>query len=138
MGSPNFMKPAYAKGTPVDWVVTQSVSQECDFKHALAKDEGKAAVNPQHPTLEPPRSTIESLVVYVGANAADPTIPMDGSHITSTVVGMLPPSRGTVTLASTDATAAPPIDTNYNATEADRYVLRSGLLKPIVMFCVQV
>ncbi len=34
------------------------------------------------------------------------------------------PSRGTVTLASTDPLAAPIIDPNYSNTQADRYVMR--------------
>ena len=126
LGSPNFNKLAFAKGTPMDWVVTQSVPQE-GLKKALAMDEGRTEES--HPLLSPVRSFTEFLVVYVGANKSVPTIAMDGSHITSTVVGLLPTSRGSVTLASIDPAASPLIDPNYNATEADRYVLRWGLKK---------
>jgi len=131
LGSTNFSKPAFAKGTPMDWVVTQSVPYE-GLKKALLVDEGNTEegnIDNSHPLLTPTRSFIEYLVVYVGANATDPTIPMDGSHITSTVVGLLPTSRGSVTLASSDPAASPHIDPNYFATEIDRYVMRSGLKK---------
>ena len=126
MGSPTFMKPSFAKGSPLDWVATQSVPQD-GLKKAIAVEESK--VDDSHSLLTPMRSFVESLVVYVGASATLPTIPMDGGHITSTVIGLLPTSRGSVTLASNDPAAAPRIDPNYNATEVDRFVMRSGLRK---------
>ncbi|PMD33891.1 GMC oxidoreductase [Hyaloscypha variabilis F] len=61
--------------------------------------------------------------------AANPVIPSDGSHVTTTVMAMLPTSRGTVTLASKDPVTPPRIDPNYYATEADRYVVRTALRK---------
>ena len=124
LGSPGFNKPAYGKGTPMDWMVTESVPYE-GLKKALSTDD--STTDDSHPLLASKRSSTESLVVYVGANATNPTIPMDGSHITSTVVGLLPTSRGTVTLQSNDPTASPHIDPNYYATEADRYVMRHAL-----------
>ena len=126
LGSPKFSSPAFAKGAPMDWIVTQTVSRE-GLKKALAQDEGK--VNASHQLLSPSRSHLEYLVVYAGMNRTDPIIPMDGSHITTTVAGLLPTSRGTVKLASADPTTAPLIDPNYYATEADRYVMREGLRK---------
>ncbi len=128
LGSPKFNNPAFAKGTPMDWVITQTVPHD-GLKQALAQDEGK--IEDSHPLLTPARSCTESFVVYVGANAAAPTVPMDGSHVTTTVIGLLPTSRGSVTLASSDSAAAPRIDPNYYATEADRYVMRTGLKKMI-------
>lgn len=126
LGSPDFFKPSFAKGTPMDWIATQSVPRD-GLEKALHID-GENAKD-SHPLLNPKRSFIESFVVYVGANATLPTIPMDGGHITSTVIGLLPTSRGSVTLASLDPADAPLIDPNYNATEVDRYVMRSGLKK---------
>ena len=99
LGSPNFNKPHFAEGSPLDWVVAESVPYE-GLKQALAKDEGN--IESSHPLLTPGRSFTESLVVYVGANEILPTIPMDGSHITSIVIGLLPTSRGSVTLRSSD------------------------------------
>jgi choline dehydrogenase-like flavoprotein len=43
------------------------------------------------------------------------------------MVGFLPSSRGTVTLASKNPTDAPVLDPNYYDTEMDRYVMRTGL-----------
>ena len=43
------------------------------------------------------------------------------------MVALLPSSRGTVTLASKNPANAPVLDPNYYATEADRYVMRTGL-----------
>ncbi|KAJ8060590.1 hypothetical protein OCU04_010901 [Sclerotinia nivalis] len=126
LGSPLFKNANFAKGTPMDWVVTYLVPHE-GLKAALAKDEG--AVDDTHPLLSPVRSHVECFTDYVGANKSDPVIPMDGSHVTTVVLGALPTSRGSVTLARTDPTAAPVIDPNYFSTEADRYVLRTGLRK---------
>ena len=126
LGSPDFSKPNFIKGTPMDWVVTQGVPHE-GLRSALIMDDGR--LEDSHPLLGPTRSFTESFVVYVGANANSPSIPMDGSHITSTVVGLLPTSRGSVTLQSTDPRISPLIDPNYYATEVDRYVMRSGLQK---------
>ena len=108
LGSSNFNKPEFAKGTPLDWVVIESVPYE-GLKQALAKDEGK--IENSRPLSTPSRSFTESLVVYVGANETILAISMDGSHITSIVIGLLPTSR------STDPAASQCIDPNYNPEE---------------------
>ncbi|MCJ1402321.1 hypothetical protein MMC11_005541 [Xylographa trunciseda] len=125
-GSPLWKDPAYSKGVPLDWVVTQSVPQD-GLRGAIVADEG--TVSDDHPLLIRPRSFMESLLVYAGASQADPIVPLDGTHVTTTVAALLPTSRGTITLASTDPHAAPLIDPNYYATEIDRYVMRTGLRK---------
>jgi len=126
MGSPKFNDPAYMKGLPLDWIVTQTVPHD-GLRSALTMDEGE--VHDDHLLLSPPRSHTESYMVYVGVNAEDPAVPMDGTHISTSVVGLLPTSRGTISLASTDPETAPLIDPNYYATEAERYVMRTGLRK---------
>ena len=80
-----------------------------------------------HPLLHPPRSHLEAYVVYAGANKEDPAIPMDSSHIATRVVGLLSTSRGAVRLASSNLADDPVIDPNYYATEADRFVIRTGM-----------
>lgn len=95
------------------------------LKAALEKDEGSVADN--HPLLQPPRSHLESYIVYAGANKEDPEIPMDGSHVATRVVGLLSSSRGSVALSSASPADDPVIDPNYYATEADRYMIRTGL-----------
>ncbi|KAF2173396.1 GMC oxidoreductase [Zasmidium cellare ATCC 36951] len=52
--------------------------------------------------------------------------PMDGSHITVSVIGIHATSRGSVSLASTDPDELPLIDPAYLATEHDRAVIRTG------------
>ncbi|KAF7947601.1 hypothetical protein EAE96_008684 [Botrytis aclada] len=126
LGSPLFQNPSFAKGSPLDWIVTLPVPHN-GLKAALAKDEG--TVDDLHPLLTPARPHIECFTLYVGTNRSDPVIPMDGSHITTIVFGGLPTSRGSVTLASTDPNAAPIIDPNYFSTEADRFILRKGMRK---------
>ena len=97
------------------------------LKQALAQDEGK--VDDSHPLLSPMRSHTKSFLVYAAANEAKPVIKMDGTHVTTTVLGLLPTSRGSVSLESIDPSAAPRIDPNYYATEVDRHVMRTGLRK---------
>jgi choline dehydrogenase-like flavoprotein len=126
VGSAKFNYESLVKGFPGDWVITQTVPHE-GLKEALAFEEGY--VDDLHPLLNPPRSHTESFMVYVAANEESPAIALDGSHVTTTVMGMLPTSRGSVKLASNDPAIAPLIDPNYYATMADRYVMRTGLRK---------
>ena len=127
MGSPGWSDPFLFRGLPMDFVTTQSVPLE-GLKSALAADEGKP-VGDEHPLVHSHRAHHETYVVYAATNAENPKIAMDGSHITTSVVIMLPTSRGSITLASKDPCDAPLIDPNYCATEADRYVLREDLRK---------
>jgi choline dehydrogenase-like flavoprotein len=126
VGSPNFNYQSLEKGFPGDWCITQTMPHD-GLKAALAKEE--EVVTDSHPLLSPPRSHTESFLLYVAENKADPIVPTDGSHVTTTVMTMLPTSRGTVTLASRDPAAPPWIDPNYYATEADKYIVRTGLRK---------
>jgi len=126
VGSPSFNYQSLEKGFPGDWCITQTMPHE-GLKAALAKEEQN--VTDSHPLLSPPRSHTESFLLYVAGNKADPIVPTDGSHVTTTVMAMLPTSRGAVTLASKDPATPPRIDPNYYATEADRYVVRTALRK---------
>ena len=121
-GSPKFNDPAYTKGLPLDWIVTQTLPDE-GLKRALSLDE--ANVGETHGQLSQ-RSHLELYIVYVGASA-NPPIPLDGTHIMTSVVGLLPTSRGSIELSSTDPNDDPIVDNNYYATEHDRHVMRSGL-----------
>ena len=126
VGSPYWIDPAFHTGNPVDYVVCHSVPHE-GLKHALALDE--PGITNEHPLLEPLRCHVETIMQYAGANKADPAIALDGTHTFSLVMGMLPTSRGSVTLQSKDPTENPLIDPNYYATRADRYVIREGVRK---------
>ncbi|KAL9105597.1 MAG: hypothetical protein Q9227_009255 [Pyrenula ochraceoflavens] len=127
MGHPKFGGANYEKGLPGDFVITMSTPSD-GMRRALELDlDGK--VPESHPMLSDSLSNIESYVVYIAANAADPSIPLDGSHITTSVCLMLPTSRGTIKLTDRDARSPPTIDPNYFATEADRFMMRWGLRK---------
>lgn len=108
----------------LDFLATLSVSS-VGLKAALSLDEGFPVAD-THFMLDPPRAHLENLILYIGASA-EYQIPLDGSHVTSAVVPLLPTSRGTVRLSSKNPADAPVIDPNYFATEVDRFVLHSGL-----------
>ncbi|MCJ1237306.1 hypothetical protein MMC14_005291 [Varicellaria rhodocarpa] len=131
MGSPGWTDPSLFRGLPMDFVTTQSVPLE-GLKRALTIDEGRL-VGHEHPLVHSPRAHHETYVVYAGANAENPKISLDDSHITTSIVIMLLTSRGLITLASKDPSDAPLIHPNYCATEADRYVFREGLIKIMSM-----
>lgn len=124
IGSPLWTDPAYRKGSALDYLVSQNVPYD-GLKDALSVDKF-AQVNDTHSLLSPPRCHTESYILY-GANVANAAIPLDGSHISDNVIGLLPTSRGTISLASADPVVASLIGPNYYATEADRYVIRTRL-----------
>ena len=127
VGSAGWTDPSLFRGLPLDFVATQPVPRD-GLRQALAVDEVKV-VSDGHPLISSPRAHYETYIVYAASNAENPSIPLDGTHITTSVVGMLPTSRGSITLTSSDPNDAPLIDPNYCSTEADRYVLREGLRK---------
>lgn len=51
------------------------------------------------------------------------------THITTSVIFMLPTSRGSIKLADSNPQSAALVDPNYMATETDRYILREGMRK---------
>ncbi|KAF1978388.1 putative glucose dehydrogenase [Bimuria novae-zelandiae CBS 107.79] len=124
LGSPKFGGPNYEKGGPLDWLVTTPIST-APYKSALERDVGP--VSDSHPLLQN-RSHLEMNLLYaaISADAQGLTIPMDGNSIMTFYMCCLPTSRGTVTLSSSDPEAAPAIDPNYYATEADKHVMREG------------
>ncbi|KAJ5935934.1 glucose dehydrogenase [Penicillium verhagenii] len=126
IGTPLWNSPAYGLGLPCSWVATVQTPLK-DLDRALRAD-GTQNV-PSHPYLGPRFAHVETLVVYApaGAAVAGVDVPMDGTHIASAVLGIVPTSRGSITLASADPSAAPLIDPNYYATEVDRAALRAGV-----------
>lgn len=126
LGSPNpiFQKPEFTKGVPTDWLVCTDVPHD-GLAAAIEKDEGKAPSATEHPLLKQARSHNENLLLYVKLPV--PGVPPDYAHLTSLSVSFLPTSRGTIELASGDASAAPKISMNYLATETDKFVFRENL-----------
>ncbi|KAL8960641.1 MAG: hypothetical protein Q9183_005429, partial [Haloplaca sp. 2 TL-2023] len=60
--------------------------------------------------------------------------PLDGSIISIGIINLLPTSRGQITLATTDPTAAPLIDPNFNWTHFDRAVFRTAMPRNMAAF----
>jgi hypothetical protein len=76
--------------------------------------------------LATPRCHIGNFVFYAAP-------PFDGSRVRTFTLNLLPTSRGTVILPSSDSAAKPIIDHNSNATETDRYWIRTGIRRLIKM-----
>ncbi|KAF1969959.1 choline dehydrogenase [Bimuria novae-zelandiae CBS 107.79] len=105
LGSPGWTKPSLFKGLPYDWVVSERLPQEVSEKHT--KD---AALTE--------RNLFEVLTVYVPPGI--PGIPIDGTHIATSTMLLLPTSRGTVSIKSASPDTRPSIQPNYLATDFDR------------------
>lgn len=121
IGSPTFMKPGFEKGNPIDWIVTSSIA---DTTQAAQTD----VIASRDPLISKRRGHVEFFISY--APIAAPAFfnySLVGTHISSPVLGLLPTSRGTITLASTDPSADPIIDPNYLDSEIDREALRTGI-----------
>ena len=125
MGTPLWQDPAYKVGKPVDWIVFTKIPrgklEDVLTSDSTATDRKDYLLNSQCPH-------IESLLLYVpAAGISGLTLPIDGNYISSAVLGVMPTSRGSITLASTNPTDEPIIDPNFYATEEDRIMLRSGV-----------
>jgi choline dehydrogenase len=125
--NPLFTDPVFGKGVPADWLTTLTPPTD-GLRAAITKDEGKAPSS-SHPLLKTTRAFMEAFVIYAASSPANPVVPLDGSHIVTTMVGILPTSRGTVHLASTNPRDAPVIDPRYLTTEVDKYAFRDGVKK---------
>ena len=125
LGSPSFGGPNYELGGPVDFLVRAPIPTE-PLKAAIEEDDG-AGPN-DHPLLKGPRTHLEMLLLYaaLGAETQGLQIPLDGASVSTFIMGCLPTSRGSVTLASSSPTDAPVIDPNYYATATDQHVMREG------------
>jgi len=133
--SPAFNHPSYGDGFPTDYIVTESAPTSA-LKAALQLDFPEQPVTDKHPYLFPPRSHYEILPMYAPTEVplTNMNIPMDGSIISIGILNLLPTSRGSVSLASTDPTADPLIDPNYYATHTDRAVLRAAMRRNMSAF----
>ena len=118
LGSPLLTDPAFFKGLPSDWNVNEAVPLD-KLKEALRED---GAVDES--LADPGRSHIETLVVYT---AMAPGVPVDGTFITTSVMLLLPSSRGSISITSSSPTDPPAIDSNYYSTQTDRVSLIHGV-----------
>ncbi|KAK6074549.1 glucose dehydrogenase [Seiridium cupressi] len=110
LGSPSWQNPAIFQGLPWDWVINQSLPPEMVVKHKFESEEDKEA-----------RNLYEVLTVYVPPGI--PCIPIDGTHIATSIMLLLPNSRGTVSIRSSIANDSPIIQPNFFSTPLDRDTL---------------
>ena len=116
--------PAFHVGLPGDWLA---------FSHdlavpAAAQREGADARTVAH-LAHRPRCHTEVFTSYAPAGPGARKYTPDGATATTNVLGLTPTSRGSVSIAGTDPGAAPVIDPNYYATEADRVAIRNAVRK---------
>ena len=136
VGSPAFDDPAYLEGFPTDYIIVESVPIPLLLPAMqLDTSNGEKPTN-SHPHLSPPRSHYEILPMYARAEVplTNSHIPQDGSIMSIGLINLLPTSRGSITLASTDPHTDPIIDPNYYATETDRVILRTALRRNMSAF----
>lgn len=125
MGTPHWTSPAYYKGMPCDWAVKEAVPTNLlstALRADSVSDVDAAAL------LHPTRCHLETQIIYApaGADHVGLSLPMDGTHVASSVMLLLPTSRGTISLASTSAIDPPVINPNYYATSTDHAALIYG------------
>ncbi|KAF5017872.1 hypothetical protein F66182_10167 [Fusarium sp. NRRL 66182] len=115
----------WCKGLFCDWITRDQAPAEALIEASAGDGE---TVN-NHPLLRPGQCHLEWIVPHVpaGSQIANLEIPIDGSYITTAVLGMKPRSRVTFKLASDNPLTNPEIDPNYYATEADRVTIRYGV-----------
>lgn len=96
---------------------------------AISGDEGQAPEPDTHWLL---KETIffEDFVLYT---SFDPALPSNNNHLTAAKVGVLPISRGSVSISSSDPTVPPVINPTFFASEVDRFVWLDGLRRMIKM-----
>ena len=122
MGTPLWDDPAFHKGLPCDWAVNEGVPLEL-LQQALKAD-AKNGKEPDQSLLSPRRCLTETMVFYSPLGAP---VPIDGSYLATSVMLLLPTSRGSISITSASPMDAPAIDPNFYDTETDRTALIHGV-----------
>ncbi|TQS32417.1 hypothetical protein Golomagni_07265 [Golovinomyces magnicellulatus] len=117
--NPLFKQPQYGWGVPTDFLVSTGIDDKEGLAKAIEEDEGKKPDPSTHPLLKRERTFNEHVLQYAGAP--------DGSAVVTALITLLPTSRGSVTLASSNVNDAPLINPNYRGTAVDRFVAREGM-----------
>jgi choline dehydrogenase-like flavoprotein len=122
VGSANFpTAQQYSWGTAADFIVCATVPKD-GLAKAIEDDEG-VAPSSDHPLLKQDRTFMEHFFLYSGTT--------DGSRVAISGIFIMPTSRGSITLASSNITDSPLIDPNYLSTAVDRYIVREGIRQEI-------
>ena len=122
MGSSKWNDEAYYKGLPCDWAFNEGTPPNL-LQPAFDADAKSGKVTDQS-LLNPNRCLIETLVMYSPVGAPVPT---DGTFIATSVMLLLPTSRGSLHILSASPLDAPAIDPNFYDTEIDRTALIHGI-----------
>jgi choline dehydrogenase-like flavoprotein len=132
IGTPLWTDPAFFMGKPCDWIVFSQAPK--DELKAVLPAAGISAES-QEALLDPECCHSETLVVYVPTGRwTGFTLPMDGTYISSCVLGIMPTSRGAITLASSDPKEPPVLDPNFYDSAADKLMLRNGIRQVTKVF----
>ncbi|KAI8212037.1 alcohol dehydrogenase [Colletotrichum sp. SAR 10_76] len=119
-GNPLFDQEQYGWGNPQDFMVSTSVDAS-GLAAAIEADEGVAPDPSTHRLLQQNRTLLEHVFQYFSYGGG-----ASGSTVSFMSILFLPTSRGTVTLASTNASDFPVVDPNYFGTNVDQYVHREA------------
>ncbi|KAF4843302.1 alcohol dehydrogenase [Colletotrichum siamense] len=119
-GNPLFDQEQYGRGNPQDFMVSTSVDAS-GLAAAIEADEGVAPDPSTHRLLQQNRTLFEHVFQYFSYGGG-----ASGSTVSFMSILFLPTSRGTVTLASTNASDFPVVDPNYFGTNVDQYVHREA------------
>ncbi|KAL1612620.1 hypothetical protein SLS60_000849 [Paraconiothyrium brasiliense] len=128
------MRPEYGQGFPWEFNLFSHISPSA-LAPVLAADKGRVLSSgdgEQHPHLRDKRCHFMLLPFYfpilADLSAYSPEIVVgDGKHIAITALNLLPLSRGTVTLRSSNPSDQPVCDPEFMSTESDRFILRTAI-----------
>lgn len=130
VGSAGFFEkdPSYTQGMPFNWVATDTTPSDTLASALIADGVDSKSVS-DHPHLKTVRAHSELIISYstLGNTRIDHGVEVDGTHISTGVLNLLPTSRGSVTLATSDPNADPLIDPNYFSTNTDKCIMRTGV-----------
>jgi len=134
MGNPHWTDPSYFAGLPVDWAVNEvvpaSIMQKA-VEHDNANTDDELVKLQNKALLAPNRPHVEEMTLYAPIL---PGIPVNGSIVATSIMLLLPTSRGDVSIQSADAKDAPLVNPNFYATAADRAALTYGTKRVLQAF----
>ncbi|KAF2261792.1 alcohol oxidase [Lojkania enalia] len=124
------MKSEYGQGMPLDWWIYGNIPPS-EIEGYLKADNLEGAKDKTHPHLQEKRCHYMSAAFYAPMLANPeyyPDInPLDGEHISTLSINLLPTSFGTVRLRSADPNDEPLVDPRFLSTQTDRFILRRAV-----------
>ncbi|KAI1359216.1 hypothetical protein F5Y08DRAFT_320144 [Xylaria arbuscula] len=125
-GNQLFTEPQYSWGAHIPFTVSNPIPA-AGIAAAIEADEGTAPDPSTNFYLRNVQAMNENNVGFAAHTTLGDGVHIDGTHIASTIVGLKPSSRGSITISSARIENGPIIDPNYYATELDKYSWRTGL-----------